>query len=768
MSTPDTFIELITAYRIEIPLLQREYAQGRSDQKTTAVRKRFVKELFAALTEGKCLELDFIYGPIKGGTFIPLDGQQRLTTLFLLHWYIAKREQQGWFVAEKEGENRPNFKEFTYKVRTTTQEFLDALLNPEKGGAIELHNGRNPAQVITDAAWYYSAWNYDPSVQGMLTMLDAIHHEYGSSGNRWDHLKNITFRLLNMGEYGLSDDLYMKMNARGVPLTDFENFKAWLEQTLDQQAEEPSGDWKAKLDKEWADFFWSLRATEADEIDAAFLRFFKAIALNAYAEQFRGENIDGKEAETAQYRNHISRLNKDEYIPLVEYSELYNLTKRETIAAAFSMLDNLATAHERGITAVLKTMLLFRNKEEKIPLLETLNNKMFSYSEQLLFFGMYLHLGKKSPCTDQEALEFKEWMRVVRNLVLNSQIDNPQTFVRAIKGLKKLYDAAAGGILGYLASPAPLVEGFRETQINEEIQKAKLIVASGQSKLKELIQSLENHPLFRGRIDFILKKESNDGLAYLETAEALEIVERRKSVANLLWNEAGSAVDEKADYLLFRSMLATDCRYEFSWQKKLYADQWKELLEDASIVRSLLLLMDEINPDHSTECIRRHLSDKIDHFTDNISPPSWKWHLVKNGDQLLKQSRSRKIQQHMDSGIFIFNAHNASCADILISEVAEPRNKLITKLINAGFKLEQEGRKIELDHSQRYYRGHDIYYRGHDIALHFPGNAEKRIQLSCRNLDAAIQEKELESGKWKETSGNRVSYDDLEKELKAL
>ena len=43
----------------------------------------------------------------------------------------------------------------------------------------------------------------------------------------------ITFQLLKLDEFGLSDDLYIKMNARGKPLTNFETFKARFGQDLE-------------------------------------------------------------------------------------------------------------------------------------------------------------------------------------------------------------------------------------------------------------------------------------------------------------------------------------------------------------------------------------------------------------------------------------------------------------------------------------------------------------------------------------------------------
>ena len=79
---------------IEIPLIQRDYAQGRDMPKVEDIRRRFVGALKKALINNEPITLDFVYGEIDNNrTLIPLDGQQRLTTLFLLHWYIARRER---------------------------------------------------------------------------------------------------------------------------------------------------------------------------------------------------------------------------------------------------------------------------------------------------------------------------------------------------------------------------------------------------------------------------------------------------------------------------------------------------------------------------------------------------------------------------------------------------------------------------------------------------------------------------------------------------
>ena len=86
------FWSLTKNYYLVFPRIQRDYAQGRLTFKASQVRKSFIKSLKTALSEpASSVNLDFIYGvqekDVKSDEtqFIPLDGQQRLTTLFLLH-----------------------------------------------------------------------------------------------------------------------------------------------------------------------------------------------------------------------------------------------------------------------------------------------------------------------------------------------------------------------------------------------------------------------------------------------------------------------------------------------------------------------------------------------------------------------------------------------------------------------------------------------------------------------------------------------------------
>ena len=85
-----TFWHFLENYSIEIPIIQRDYAQGRIGKET--LRKNFLTDLKEALDKAldkskphEKMKLDFIYGSTENGKLYPLDGQQRLTTLWLMH-----------------------------------------------------------------------------------------------------------------------------------------------------------------------------------------------------------------------------------------------------------------------------------------------------------------------------------------------------------------------------------------------------------------------------------------------------------------------------------------------------------------------------------------------------------------------------------------------------------------------------------------------------------------------------------------------------------
>jgi hypothetical protein len=92
----------------------------------------FILKLIEVLTTDKtALNLDFVYGYTKDKNFIPLDGQQRLTTLWLLHWFLAPKqetENTGVKMLSVNSDIKTWLKNFTYETRNSSKRFCEKLI----------------------------------------------------------------------------------------------------------------------------------------------------------------------------------------------------------------------------------------------------------------------------------------------------------------------------------------------------------------------------------------------------------------------------------------------------------------------------------------------------------------------------------------------------------------------------------------------------------------------------------------------------------------
>lgn len=493
---------------IEIPILQRDYAQGRKDE--GEVRTLFLNSLFQALNNNNIsrqpLDLDFVYGNFEEGkskAFSVLDGQQRLTTLFLLHWYLAI--QHGHIAEFKErfvtDEQRSRF---TYKTRPSTTEFFDALTCKD----IEISNAKISKQ-IKNSQWFYLSWQQDPTVQACLNMLDAIQALFSQNDvNLYERIINtsepyVTFQFLDLHSFGLSDELYIKMNARGKPLTIFENFKAKLEQKIKSF----EGDWPEytlpfqdsasgydyfinKIDSDWADLFWPYRnvCSDDDTFDDEFMNFIRLVIAYQYLVGHKDLSIDlhvnGGEL--------FGRNGRLEPLTLSQYEELGCLNK-EFIIRLISFLDMIYRGGliDNKINGYLEADYYYN---EHKTFKNVLKNDA-SYDDKIRFYALYSYVSK-SP-TDEE---LTEWLRVIFNLTENTIINTADEFNKALFAIDNLcqYD---GSILETLANNVE-ISGFTGAQIVEEKIKAHLLLRS--SEWREAIIIAEQHSFMKGQIGCIL------------------------------------------------------------------------------------------------------------------------------------------------------------------------------------------------------------------------------------------------------------------------
>ncbi|OAV00595.1 Protein of uncharacterised function DUF262 [Moraxella veridica] len=289
-SEEKSLFELLKENEVSIPKIQRDYAQGRNTKNIQYIREMFLSNLFEALSDDaddKKLKLDFIYGyedqdqfqDKKITIFKPLDGQQRLTTLFLLHWYAAKKEG----VSE---DRLRVLKNFTYDTRKSSRDFCEKLVvdfQPDFGEEFSEQTADRIEKQIMNQNWFTASWKNDPTITSMLVMLKAIDKKFHGVSDIWEKLTGskprIVFHLLKMQNLGLPDDLYIKMNARGKPLTDFEHFKSQFSEILSGKLKD---DFNNKIDQAWSDLFWDIFKDKenpnpdsdiAQKMDKGFLSF---------------------------------------------------------------------------------------------------------------------------------------------------------------------------------------------------------------------------------------------------------------------------------------------------------------------------------------------------------------------------------------------------------------------------------------------------------------------------------------------------------------
>ena len=500
MSGRTTFYQLINRHdRIEIPIIQRDYAQGR--ERESDVREDFLRALHDALclpcdAPGLPLDLDFIYGSVVNSSFQPLDGQQRLTTLFLLHWYLAWTDgQEEDFRANLVNGSRSRF---GYEVRPSSRDFMNALASyqPE----VLATDCEDVASMITDQPWYFRNWRFDPSIRSALSVLKRMHSLLGQTAGLYARLTDdrapaITFQLLDLEQFDLSDDLYIKMNARGKPLTRFETFKARFERHLENHfgserhpfgGEEPLHKFFAhRMDTRWSDFFWPFRDSRTATFDDAVMNLLRSVILVT------------RDPESDQTTRDINLLRNPAQLSTYSLFHEKDWLDRHMAFALVTLLERWSTGTE-DLCCYLPNV---RYIDEKAFFQRVITRPTsLTFHELVQLFGYVQFLVHVTGEVDPE--DFNSWIRVVSNLTINSDYNRSLDLLRSFAGLRRLVPLMAN-IVQHLADPDCDVRGFSREQVAEERIKARLLLLGG--GWPERIDNAERHPYFRGQIGFLLR-----------------------------------------------------------------------------------------------------------------------------------------------------------------------------------------------------------------------------------------------------------------------
>lgn len=529
---------------IKIPRIQRDYVQGIDSDRINSIRKNLIEGMVGAVKGGEPLDLNYIYGVVEEKKFIPLDGQQRLTTLFLFHWYIALKAKKLLDFSCK----------LTYEQRDSAREFCEKINDIGCG----IKDIAPISHKIESNSKFYSEWINDPTVKGMLNTLCTIEKVINGSNNfdfeeAWESLTGenapISFFFLDLNSsFDVDkkidpDKLFIKMNSRGLNLSAFENFKANL---LDLKVDEQKCNdlevlkdlAKKKFDVDWLNYFWNKEYENKpkdfpiENVDGKMMRLFHAIIINEVISEVNINRKKENQSDPDKEKKYAEPLKEIEKLAKVKSDQIFysiygdkGVDLRAIFANIIRAFDAIVTfakneefKHLNDICVSEKLITNLINKELKPDAQDE-----YTYAERVLLYAFTKYLVSKSePDEGSQKFEphylgFPEWARFIRNLVQNREFNNFIDYVNGINWIDiflnklgkkcfsiddiikvRLKKEEASDESGCYFVPT----GFDESQIYEEIIKAKLIKSNG-DWAKE-IYSAEADSFFRGQIRVML------------------------------------------------------------------------------------------------------------------------------------------------------------------------------------------------------------------------------------------------------------------------
>lgn len=567
-----TFKSFLTKYRVTIPMVQRDYAQGRVTDDVIRIRQRFLGAIKNCMVDRKPMKMDFIYGEIEevwNKTEVekldriivtPLDGQQRLTTLFLLHWYAAKRDNAN-------ADDYTFLKNFNYDIRPSSRDFITHLL--EFAPSFKKEESSLKEQ-LADQYWFMGDWHNDPTIEGMLVMLDAIGEEFADVKDLWNLLtgddKPIVFFFLPLSENGLSDKLYIKMNSRGKKLTPFEHFKAEYEGLYGRDSDE-ARKIGHKFDVKWADMLFSYRDSEG-LTDKEFMRYFYYISHILCYQQSLPRSNDEFELIRSLYQENANAGENRKFFE--DYMDCWYEVKEKygSIKAFFDSYLSQAD-YKKDKVVTYKTIKEFGIEQDFfgacIKLYQVNNN--FSYSDFLFLYGIIVYLLNKDKIGEPA---FIERLRILRNLIWSSDSgeirqDNMHDLLAEVDRLM------LSGVIKRIGN------GFNKIQEDEEIDKQTRKAKMTTDDLERMYK-YEDHPLIYGYV-------SGLGCDNLDLTDTFYEVFKEQNYSDI--HLALISIGDYTQHIGRRYYMGNDKR--FTWTSFLHKNNIREDFEKfMKIVRELL------------------------------------------------------------------------------------------------------------------------------------------------------------------------------------
>ena len=678
-----TFPKLLEQYdKMLVPMIQRDYAQGRLDKKATDVRKNLLNDIFS----GNEVHFDLVFGSVERRIvdgaekrcFIPVDGQQRLTTLFLL--YLYGQRQLGLY-------QEVDLSKFSYDTRRAASDFCKSVTSEEW----IIQEDKSVSEVIKDASWYMEYWAKDPTVEGMLNMLDAIHEKTKEKG--YPNLENVKFYFFDLESNGLNENLYLKMNSRGKPLTAFENLKAKIEKVLpdnividekyfpecDAAPKDSSKEkWKFFMDRDWTETFWD--EDHPEKYDESITKFIVRFLSGYWAAYGTDEE---------QMANDLKSLNgKDSYADFIPFEPIKKVLDLEY---AFPKLAYALTT----ITEDSKITPYWCGDNNRIDVLDKSEYKLLAVVVTYVLFD-----------GDKPAMRFA-W-NIAENYV--SGYNNFITYCKRAKEIHNKYKPEENNAFYKTLSN----NGFNDpsNQLKEEIAKGQQILDENGGLRKyigsckkedgtdyqtweEIIIEAEKYAFFKGAIRFLF----TDGEGYIKWCD----FDTKWCNIKRYFDEKGEIVKKyKTNAILLRALLSRINIGE-NWFG-YYKEFWHTSLLNSNYRSAVHYLLITSKLEIDENCEQNWVTD--DCLLQNLLACYDRWHILTNwkGFNVLTRYSQRRSDATSYKEIVVLNdLRNSLLNNDNIEIIPEAKVDHTTYLYGLDINFGYNGHKFQWNTDEKVY-----------------------------------------------------------------
>lgn len=589
--------------KIIIPDLQRDYCWGTTTSKDGSnLVQSFVRNIInnGFRQNETDLNLGLLYGYEAPAHHIQLcDGQQRITTLFLLLGMLNKQTGSNAFQNQlisyfelKDDDREPYLQ---YAIRESSLYFLSDLVTQ-----YFLINDNISVDEISKQPWYFGEYNLDPSIQSILAAMKIIEQEVKDiDANAFGKyiVEKLSFLYYNMGDRKKGEETFVIINTTGEPLSATENLKPLLIGNITDEEKRKNA---SILWEKWETWFWQHRKgagkQENDTADNGLNEFFRWVGLL----NFTPESVQAIQKTGIINAEELRKIDDDYMTFINNYFEI--------VYFLFNEKDGF-----------------FKNNLNWLAPLKK-GNEQISWFRLLPVIEYIKRFGTQN---QRNILRVKTFFKNIARVDKVSKAVG-DLLPKAIQLIKDLPNSD-------IASMLEIEKVSEQILTAEERLKFELyLAADNRVEMEDNFWEAENHKIWNGEIIPLLQwPTDNEGFKFDKFKQYY------KTFLGVFIGECDANIDITRRALLTRNLkkypkiFRGDTNYSFGWE---YSD-WKKLINENR--EQFKLFFDELSGADLQEKQQKMIDD-FDELKD--------WAEFVKIPKLIKYCKQKNIQWHGDKG----------------------------------------------------------------------------------------------------------------------